>query len=447
MGAWGIGNFENDAAHDWQDEFLESAPKPPELSKYFDLLLNAPCGDSDVEQKALAAAEVLAGLRGRAARGLPEEIAEWISASRGKLRDEWRDLAVRAVHRATNDSELLELWTETDDLAAWIAEQRDLVARLTLPARKNVKRPRGPKLLLLRKTGQVVTYTYVARDPNLPDLESPEWQIESVRFDVSHGYALRDYQRLSDWLAPHSAVAAIFDDGKFGDLWETEYATWDGVLAGIRSFSKLTRTRLELSRLKDLAPLVHWPNLEELRIRLSGPFDFSGITGITTLKRFGVETISGNLFDENDRANAPRFDLAVLNGVAATYVDLRGCRLANAPASLSALHRCDTLLFDFWFEEGIFEMPSLASFVSLKRLHFLAVSSSCLVNALQAPALEKLFVFVDRETLEGCVDLLKKSSTLTNLTIMLQESPLDGFNEDHKTMDALGYPPAQPEEW
>lgn len=130
MGAWGVGTFENDDAGDWVYQLEEQE----DLTLLTETLKRAaePSGylESPACAEALAAAEVVAALGGRAAPDLPEEVRDWVAAHRRKVSPELRDLAVRALDQVAADSELKELWEETDELQAWSDRVVELRGRL-----------------------------------------------------------------------------------------------------------------------------------------------------------------------------------------------------------------------------------------------------------------------------------------------------------------------------
>jgi hypothetical protein len=130
MGAWGVGTFENDDAGDWVYRLEES----DDLSLLTQSLEPAadPKGylESPTCSEALAAAEVVAALAGRPAPDLPEEVQSWLKAHRSKVPNDLRDLALRAVDQVAGDSELKELWQESDEMAAWADRVQELRGRL-----------------------------------------------------------------------------------------------------------------------------------------------------------------------------------------------------------------------------------------------------------------------------------------------------------------------------
>ena len=129
MGAWGHGNFENDDAADWLLQLEESEGLDVVASA-----LEAVGGDDYLEAPectvGLAAAEVVAALIGYPAQALPEEVASWLVGRSIEPDDPLVNEARDAVARIGGDSELSELWQETDDYDDWKAVLSDLTERL-----------------------------------------------------------------------------------------------------------------------------------------------------------------------------------------------------------------------------------------------------------------------------------------------------------------------------
>lgn len=131
MGAWGISAFENDDALDWLGEFCDD-PGEDALEDAFAFVneigeeyLEAP--DSE---NALIAAEVVAYLKNSPSPDLPEHSKECLDSLQIKPGDELISDAAKAVERVKSDSELKELWEETDDFQEWNKVVDDLIGRL-----------------------------------------------------------------------------------------------------------------------------------------------------------------------------------------------------------------------------------------------------------------------------------------------------------------------------
>lgn len=130
MGAWGLGSFENDDALDWVVA-LESAEGSSFLAQTFGAVLDDESGYPEAPEcsMALAAAEVVAALKGYPAEDLPDEVSEWV---RGKAapEDALVDQALESLAVILDQSELKELWEETDEYANWEANVNEIQSRL-----------------------------------------------------------------------------------------------------------------------------------------------------------------------------------------------------------------------------------------------------------------------------------------------------------------------------
>lgn len=131
MGSWGIASFENDAAADW---FLrvEEAVDPGAVmgSAIDDALSAADHLDGDVSRAAVAAAELCACCAGQRPDRLPDNVDGWVQANpHGPHADEI-GLAVEAVTRVRDESELRDEWERAEDHSLWLAAVNDLLSRL-----------------------------------------------------------------------------------------------------------------------------------------------------------------------------------------------------------------------------------------------------------------------------------------------------------------------------
>ena len=130
MGAWGVGTFENDDASDWVYQLEDSG----DLGLLRDALAAAaePGGyrESPTCAEALAASEVVAALAGKPAPDLPEEVRAWVREHRSSVPPDLRELSLRAIDHIAADSELKELWGESDERAAWADRLQELRGRL-----------------------------------------------------------------------------------------------------------------------------------------------------------------------------------------------------------------------------------------------------------------------------------------------------------------------------
>ncbi len=128
MGAWGVGSFENDGALDWLADLQTDgiAAVRSALSAVVDAEEQPDAPDCC---NALAAAEVVAALAGNPCAELPEIAQEWCKG-KGPPAADLRAQARAAVHAVLADSELQELFAESDSVEEWTAAVQDLRSRL-----------------------------------------------------------------------------------------------------------------------------------------------------------------------------------------------------------------------------------------------------------------------------------------------------------------------------
>lgn len=132
-GAWDTGPFANDDALDWVWELSES----DDLSLVRTTLESAANSSGYLEaptaSMAIAAAEVVAALRGNPRRELPDEVTKWVQAHSVTVGDDLLRVARKAVENAKKgeSSELAQLWMDSDELMdAWLRDLDDLLKRL-----------------------------------------------------------------------------------------------------------------------------------------------------------------------------------------------------------------------------------------------------------------------------------------------------------------------------
>jgi septation ring formation regulator EzrA len=134
MGAWDSDPFGNDTALDWsyslEDyEGLELIEETlAKIEEMDDEYVEAP----DAEQ-AIAAADTLARLKGKAyvKNSHTEAVDAWVAEQDLEVPQDLIDLALEVIDRIQSEpSELLELWEESENFAAWKKHLKDLKKRL-----------------------------------------------------------------------------------------------------------------------------------------------------------------------------------------------------------------------------------------------------------------------------------------------------------------------------
>ncbi|ALN61578.1 hypothetical protein GLA29479_693 [Lysobacter antibioticus] len=134
MGAWGISTFDNDDAADW----LADLSDHQSLALVRETIAAALDADDYLEapeaSTALAACELIAAAIGRpsAAARKQETLTRWIAHRKPSPDTALIADALRAIDRVLGpESELRELWEETEDYAAWQADVVQLRSRLS----------------------------------------------------------------------------------------------------------------------------------------------------------------------------------------------------------------------------------------------------------------------------------------------------------------------------
>jgi hypothetical protein len=133
MGAWGAEIFENDDAADLVEEVMGTSDLS-RVAQALDAVLESPGYlEAPVASEGLAAADIVARLRGHTGRSAPfdEELNKWIKRTKLSPGEKTVEKAKAVVDRVRRDpSELLDLWSE-GDLAPWLKSLDALQQRLT----------------------------------------------------------------------------------------------------------------------------------------------------------------------------------------------------------------------------------------------------------------------------------------------------------------------------
>ena len=123
MGAWSHEPFGNDTSNDWAYD-LEETKDLSLIEHAFDNVLEqgAEYLDASIAEEAIGAIEVLAKLLGRGTQtdAYTEKVDEWIKTIQLNPDPALLQKAKHVIARIlSKDSELLELWQDSDDFDAW----------------------------------------------------------------------------------------------------------------------------------------------------------------------------------------------------------------------------------------------------------------------------------------------------------------------------------------
>jgi hypothetical protein len=119
MGAWDVTAFGNDDASDMVLELLEQSNPREFLSQILDQAKETGYLEAPEGSRMVAAAAIVAAARKRESITIPDNLASWIQANESILKP-LAPAALSAIGRIRgSQSELCELWQETDEFSAW----------------------------------------------------------------------------------------------------------------------------------------------------------------------------------------------------------------------------------------------------------------------------------------------------------------------------------------
>lgn len=130
MSTWGPGSFENDNALDWVAELADSDDDNPiigALNNVIDQTDESPEAPDCAE--AIAAAETVAAWMGEPHEDCPEEVEAWVEgrpAPPATMISQARYVSEAVLE----NSELKDLWKESEEFEQWQTSVNDLLGRL-----------------------------------------------------------------------------------------------------------------------------------------------------------------------------------------------------------------------------------------------------------------------------------------------------------------------------
>ena len=127
----GYSNFDNDAALDWLLDFCEE-PSIIKIDSALVLVLDEQnnCESIDCEE-AITAAEVVAALFGKPFAAFPEEELAVVKSCGITLSPSYKVRTSEVLKKIMQQSELKEIWEETNDAQEWHAAMSELLRRLS----------------------------------------------------------------------------------------------------------------------------------------------------------------------------------------------------------------------------------------------------------------------------------------------------------------------------
>lgn len=136
MGTWSEDNFANDDAADWVGQLEKSKGLTVLLSPIESVISNNDYLESYQCYEALAAAEIIASDVTGDTSTIPKEAHAWLNKKQGlfgkkpQIKKEHALIAKLAVEKIIENSELKELWEETEHYSKWQTIQHILIEKL-----------------------------------------------------------------------------------------------------------------------------------------------------------------------------------------------------------------------------------------------------------------------------------------------------------------------------
>lgn len=130
MGTWSHESFGNDTANDWAYE-LEDATDFSVIETALQVALDEGDEylDADLAMEAIAVVEVIAKRLGKGTQSdvYTEKVDQWLETISEQPSDDLLSLAKRVLERiVADDSELKELWLESDEYELWLGNIQQL---------------------------------------------------------------------------------------------------------------------------------------------------------------------------------------------------------------------------------------------------------------------------------------------------------------------------------
>jgi len=132
MGDWDVGAFDNDTAKEWLIELM-SGESTSAILRAIVNVAKLPANDflqAPECEVAVAACELVVAARGKPSSQLPTDAADWISQRKFVAGKEVVAMALKTLRRIEDNSELKEVWADTNSASDWKRSISDLKRRL-----------------------------------------------------------------------------------------------------------------------------------------------------------------------------------------------------------------------------------------------------------------------------------------------------------------------------
>ena len=203
MGAWGAGPFENDEAVDFGD-VIQSLEDLVREVRLHDVGVNL---DADKASRVIVVGECVAAMRGHGHPGMPDDLAQRVIGF-GTPSDELYDNARDGVSMVIGNSELSDLWAESEDRSAFNRAMTDLIDRLNqpigrakAPVQETAQTNRSPCWICGEEMGSEFTSISVDLDPGLGMSQGGCVHLACLNAALHPRYMIQDWQFDDEMLA------------------------------------------------------------------------------------------------------------------------------------------------------------------------------------------------------------------------------------------------------
>lgn len=156
MGSWSIKPFGNDSALDWLSGVQKSKDGKEIISIAVESIINGYDGCATKAEEAIAAISIISAATNDPVKGTSQDAKSWVNISGFVPTFDLIDKALSALEIVTTDSELYDLWAESNSLKTWLKDIEKIKSVLEkskgteLPKRKPKKQsmPRSLHKLL-----------------------------------------------------------------------------------------------------------------------------------------------------------------------------------------------------------------------------------------------------------------------------------------------------------
>lgn len=132
MGSWDVSPFGNDEAREWLANLIAN----PSTEPVFRALVTAAKIKNDEFfqapecERAVAAAEIVACVRDKATADTPPGLKKWLAENKLVVGDQVAQMAIRVLERIAKDSELKQVYDDTDSAEDWYRTLHNIQQRL-----------------------------------------------------------------------------------------------------------------------------------------------------------------------------------------------------------------------------------------------------------------------------------------------------------------------------